>query len=376
MPGAVRAVAPASPMRETGVWRCAWLTAAMLLSAAWMPPTAAATDEKPVAPPAATETPSAAPTASADTEKPAAPATSSEATEKAAAPAASEDKEKPAASAFSRKGADTCLGCHDDPRLLGIFRTKHGRPTDPRSPFGHGQYQCEACHGPGGAHVKAKGNQPAGIVHFNHDGVTSAVDQNSKCLGCHEANTAHDWGTTAHAAAGIACADCHRIHTAQDPIRRVADQPDVCGNCHEGQRSNLLKPSHHPLREGKMACTSCHAVHGAKGPASLMRASVTETCTVCHAEYRGPFLWEHQPVAEACTNCHEPHGSIQNALLKSRPPFLCQQCHEGQGHPSAPNTPAGLPSGMPSVYLLAGGCVNCHSQVHGSNHPSGRAFMR
>jgi DmsE family decaheme c-type cytochrome len=326
-----------SRMSGQGVWRAAWLATAVFLAATWEP------------------------SALAQAEKPA---------ENAAAPAAA------TAPAYSKKGADTCLGCHDDPALLGLFKTKHARPADPRSPFGHGQLQCEACHGPGGAHVKAKGEKPGAIVHFNHDGVTPAAEQNSRCLACHQANTAHDWSVSAHAAADISCADCHRMHVAQDAIRRVDTQPDVCGKCHEGQRSNLLKPSHHPLREGKMACTSCHAEHGAKGPTLLMRASVTETCTVCHAEYRGPFLWEHQPVSEDCTNCHEPHGSVQNALLKSRPPFLCQQCHEATGHPSTPNTPGGLPSGMPSVYLLAGGCVNCHSQVHGSNHPSGRAFMR
>ena len=80
---------------------------------------------------------------------------------------------------------------------------------------------------------------------------------------------------------------------------------------------------------------------------------------------------------ENCANCHDPHGSAQPALLKIRPPFLCQTCHEGAGHPSIVNTPKGLPGGgSPSAYLLVGGCVNCHSQVHGSNSPSGRAFMR
>jgi hypothetical protein len=40
------------------------------------------------------------------------------------------------------------------------------------------------------------------------------------------------------------------------------------------------------------------------------------------------------------------------------------------------NSPAGLPGGMASALLVGGGCVNCHSQVHGSNSPSGRALMR
>jgi DmsE family decaheme c-type cytochrome len=283
----------------------------------------------------------------------------------------------PPAPAYSHKGADTCLGCHDDASLMGLFRTKHGRPTIPGAPFGHGGLQCEACHGPGDAHAKARGKEPAGIVDFSHKGISSAAVQNGKCLACHQTNTAHLWDTTKHAAAGLSCADCHSAHAALDPVRQVATQPQVCSGCHESQHSNLVKPFHHPLHEGKMACTSCHAAHGSSGPSSLVRESVTETCTMCHAEYRGPFLWEHQPVGEDCDNCHEPHGSVQPALLKVRPPFLCQQCHEGQGHPSAPMTPQGLPGGgMPSQFLVGGACLNCHSQVHGSNHPSGQALMR
>ncbi len=67
-----------------------------------------------------------------------------------------------------------------------------------------------------------------------------------------------------------------------------------------------------------------------------MKNTVTETCTTCHAEKRGPFLWEHQPVNEDCTNCHTPHGSNITPLLKSRPPFLCDECHDGPHNSQAP----------------------------------------
>jgi DmsE family decaheme c-type cytochrome len=281
-----------------------------------------------------------------------------------------------AISPYSANGADTCLNCHNDPDLMGIFRTAHARPNDPRGPFGHGGLQCEACHGPGGAHVKIHGRQPAGIVDFGPGARAPVARQNEMCLACHRSNAAHDWGASAHAANDVGCANCHQLHLPRDPVQQTAAQIDVCGKCHQAERADLLKPSHHPLIEEKMACTSCHSPHGSTAHASLVKDTVNETCTTCHAQFRGPFLWEHQPVTEDCDNCHQPHGTALPALLKSRPPFLCQQCHESLGHPSMPNTPAELAGAAASPFLLGGSCVNCHSQVHGSNNPSGSTLMR
>lgn len=281
-----------------------------------------------------------------------------------------------AAPAYSAQGADTCLGCHNTPAVTDLFHGKHAQPDDPRGPFGHGGMQCEACHGPGGAHVKAGGGPLAGMVDFGSKAHATPAQQNAQCLGCHETNAAHDWAGSVHAANGVACTSCHTLHTLKDPMQGAASQVAVCSGCHRAAGADLFKPSHHPLREGKMACTACHAPHGSAAPAGLNRNTVTETCTTCHAEYRGPFLWEHQPVAEDCSNCHLAHGSAQPSLLTLRTPLLCQTCHQGQGHPSIVNSPAGLAGGMPSALLVGGGCVNCHSQVHGSNSPSGRALMR
>lgn len=65
---------------------------------------------------------------------------------------------KLAAGDYSRRGADTCLACHDDDGFatLAVFQNHHGDPSTPGSPFSSGQdfpagLQCEACHGPVGA---------------------------------------------------------------------------------------------------------------------------------------------------------------------------------------------------------------------------------
>jgi DmsE family decaheme c-type cytochrome len=135
--------------------------------------------------------------------------------------------------------------------------------------------------------------------------------------------------------------------------------------------------SHHPVREGLMTCSSCHDPHGTGRESGLKAASVNDLCYSCHAEKRGPHLWEHPPVNENCATCHDPHGSNHGKMLKANAPFLCQQCHSNARHPgtlySGKDTFRGA---TPSNRLFADGCANCHSRVHGSNHPSGKSLMR
>jgi predicted CXXCH cytochrome family protein len=56
----------------------------------------------------------------------------------------------------------------------------------------------------------------------------------------------------------------------------------------------------------------------------LKQRSVNDNCYGCHADKRGPFLWEHVPVIEDCTACHRPHGSIHPGMLALRGPMFCQ----------------------------------------------------
>src|SRR5690625_5405974 len=85
-----------------------------------------------------------------------------------------------------------------------------------------------------------------------------------------------------------------------------------------------------------MACTDCHNPHGTVTPTLLRGSDVNETCYNCHAEHRGPFLWDHEPVREACINCHNPHGSVNVNMLVSRPAQLRSEEHtselQSRGH--------------------------------------------
>jgi len=280
---------------------------------------------------------------------------------------------------YTPKGADTCIMCHDEDSKLpvySIFKTKHAQPADRRTPFSG--LQCESCHGPGEEHAQwvQPGEKQRPIITFGKHSKLTPRQQNQICIKCHRGDELAAWNGGVHESNEVACAECHRIHVPQDPVLVTGSQPAVCYQCHKKTRSEFLKPSKHPVRFGRMDCSDCHQVHGSGTVAILKQPTVNETCYLCHAEKRGPLLWEHAPVTEDCRICHASHGSVQPSLLKMRVPLLCQQCHSQFGHPSVPQSASGLPANNPSVFLLTGSCTNCHSEIHGSNHPSGATLMR
>ncbi len=277
---------------------------------------------------------------------------------------------------FSRQGADSCLRCHDDDKVAAIFQTAHGVASDSRTPFA--QQQCESCHGPGGDHagrLRPGQERPAPLA-FAHNSMLSQQEEVEICLSCHQDSERSHWRGGVHERQEVGCTDCHSVHKRDDPVQVPEQQAEVCYQCHQRQRAQSFQMSSHPVREGKMACTGCHQPHGSLTEAMLVGINLNDTCNRCHAEKRGPVLWEHAPVTEDCSLCHRPHGSNHEALLTQRPPLLCQQCHSRAGHPSIALTGERLPAGRPSALLLGGSCTNCHSQVHGSNHPSGDNLSR
>jgi DmsE family decaheme c-type cytochrome len=273
-----------------------------------------------------------------------------------------------------------CVTCHDEEDLPDWSRSAHAVTTDSRTPT------CVTCHGPSVAHpTSAKPDRM-----FTKTAPTPIDERNSACLQCHQKDAKRAlWGGSQHETADLACTSCHKIHTNQDKVLIRTAQPDVCFTCHKEQRAQLARPSHHPVPEGKMSCSDCHNPHGSAGPKLVKRDSTNATCYTCHAEKRGPFVHPHEPVAEDCAICHNPHGSTVAAMLKTRPPILCQQCHTphvsgqvgavggqpGVFPPAAPGqiSPAitGTTGGKNVVNMWqARSCTNCHTQVHGSNNPS------
>jgi DmsE family decaheme c-type cytochrome len=269
-----------------------------------------------------------------------------------------------------------CAGCHAD-QHASIEPTFHGAKNDAAGTM------CQACHGDASEHLK----DPLKNKMANRLGKgVPAAERTAVCMTCHSGNRhLAFWESGKHARNDIACGDCHNIHkekalhvapftTTQRPI-----EADTCGNCHKQVRNATLKPSHHPIIEGKVKCSDCHNPHGALTQAMLRHETVNQQCYSCHADKRGPFMFNHAPVQENCLSCHTPHGSSHEKLLNDKAPNLCQDCHVTGRHPTnfygsgqAWNLPNGQPNSAVNTRFIARGCLNCHNSIHGSNAPTNR----
>ena len=179
----------------------------------------------------------------------------------------------------------------------------------------------------------------------------------------------------------VSCDDCHKIH-APVAQRLKLDEEQLCFTCHQDIKSMFNRQSHHPVKEGLIKCSNCHDVHGGFGKHMIKADSINELCYECHADKRGPFMWEHPPVEKNCLNCHEAHGSSHGRLLERKLPQLCQNCHDVQagGHFSEAYTSFhsfnGAATGDKNKFY-GRSCVNCHTNIHGSNGPAaaGQLFL-
>jgi DmsE family decaheme c-type cytochrome len=291
-----------------------------------------------------------------------------QAAQTAAPPAAQPQAPLPAGYA----GSDTCIACHEA-QGNGLKGTPHAQAKNPRSPAAaHG---CESCHGPGQAHVDDDDLGKIAKIKNMKPG-----ERNQICLSCHNRGTHAGWEGSGHERRYLSCTTCHSVHSPKSSDHQLvkATQTEVCATCHRTQVVKTERAvAHMPVREGKMSCSSCHNPHGSTNNVKALKAgnSVVEACTSCHTEMRGPMLWDHAPVRENCATCHDPHGSSNDRMLVVRLPMLCQRCHIATRHPATIYDKNAITVNK-SNRMFGRSCVNCHSNIHGSNHPSGQFYMR
>ncbi len=272
-------------------------------------------------------------------------------------------------------GSEACKTCHADVWST-FYRNPHFRPPAPDKAV----TGCESCHGPGKAHVEAHGGK-ATIVAFSELPPERILDA---CLACHGQTISRaNIRRSEHTLNGMACTSCHSIHKARTPTRLLAKpQTELCYGCHANVRAQFSMPFKHRVNEGFMSCTDCHNPHGAFAPTwktavrprMAQRALANEEpCLKCHAEKRGPFIFEHASVrVEGCEMCHFPHGSPNSRLLRRPVVFtMCLECHNGLG--DFGRAGRGVPNPAPGTvsHNLADprfqNCTACHVRIHGSN---------
>ncbi len=265
-------------------------------------------------------------------------------------------------------GEETCLGCHENKKGSGGY---HAQIADKRTPSGG--KGCESCHGPGSKHA----DDPEKVKPLQFNKVAADV-ASAQCTGCHTSGEHAFWANSKHEARNVACTSCHSIHSPKGAkLVKAESQAALCQNCHRNIVNKITRFNHMPVREGALQCSQCHNIHGSPN-VKMLRAGTTvdESCVSCHQEKRGPYLWEHAPVANSCVTCHDPHGSSNDRMLVAKAPYLCQRCHVTSRHPPTVYDQFVAKNSSNANKITGRSCMNCHQQIHGSNSPNGKALLR
>jgi DmsE family decaheme c-type cytochrome len=263
-------------------------------------------------------------------------------------------------------GSETCKTCHEDMPTKDFFKNYESSPhyattlDTKKGPEWHG---CEACHGPGKAHVDGGGDKTK-IFTFKN---ASAQEVSARCLDCHQYGEEHaNFGRSAHLQNNVGCTDCHDPHHAKEAQFLMKEkQPLLCYTCHLETKQQFNRTFHHRVNEGLVQCSDCHNPHGGFLSRQLRAtASQDAVCFKCHTEKAGPFVYEHPPVKiEGCASCHIPHGTSNPRLLKrSQINLMCLECHSFNVDAGAPSTPT-----FHNQAQKYQSCTLCHVAIHGSN---------
>jgi len=196
----------------------------------------------------------------------------------------------------------------------------------------------------------------------SRDNINKASDllpsaQGEVCGRCHV--TPHQSAmvsTDPHFKADLSCSSCHSVHGNKNEFLVKEDLDNFCVSCHLSTAMEFQQRS----ASGNIRCVDCHDL-SSMTPAEF-DIGFDWRCQNCHEEKSGPFLYEHPVAYEhlveggSCVECHEPHGSVNDRLIRQSGRTLCLQCHN-------------LPSGHVTNHGALGSkynCIQCHSEIHGS----------
>jgi DmsE family decaheme c-type cytochrome len=255
-----------------------------------------------------------------------------------------------------------CLACHEGKKAT-LAGTAHALRGGAEASGVH--VACTDCHGDNSKHWE---EDPADNPMINPSTLAPAAEA-SLCATCHE--TSHQQSmleNNAHAASDINCSGCHSVHASHGHTGLLKkEQPALCYECHWSVEADFARSYRHPVEDGVITCSECHMTLDVTHR-ELSLEGTNVVCRSCHAEFQGPFPFEHQATLDysteegGCLNCHAAHGSENPRILRQpyEPPHfqLCTQCHiVPPGHNMNP---------MHGTRWRGVACNECHTDIHGS----------
>jgi len=114
----------------------------------------------------------------------------------------------------------------------------------------------------------------------------------------------HDWETTAHATAGVACGDCHMGKATDQTVAAWTDKPGIetCKGCHASEAAGFLTGRHGMrLAPGLAVPLSPMRPAMARVPMRADAHGAELTCTTCHGAHKFDI---RRAAVDACTGCH------------------------------------------------------------------------
>ena len=193
-----------------------------------------------------------------------------------------------------------CVLCHETqqgavgPVVPTWEQTRHGQATGegPRYNFnGEPGVGCQACHGPGSLHIKAKTEDKQTTIR-NPDDIQGHLEKLSLCGRCH---AQYEEGFVAD-------------HTYGENIFARITLTEATGG--KLEQVNELKDSKHFAMETAGTCLDCHTGHKEIAPdrPHQLRAPVNELCTGCHPTYADMKHALQATPESLCSDCHLPGG--------------------------------------------------------------------
>jgi predicted CXXCH cytochrome family protein len=235
---------------------------------------------------------------------------------------------------------DTCLYCHNTGPVKNPIFSRQGQLIGYNTQVAELGISCEACHGPGGEHVRLNQNPARRFAvagadtadpSIVHPGRLSIPRRDEICARCHGALTPRQemWDRRTQRDPFIAGQDLgkfnHFFHSEAEQYRLAglalpAGTEPIDGRFWADgtplttalEYNGMTLSACYQNGQGRMSCLSCHQGHP-DDPNFLLKPAMSgnEACLQCHEGYRERLAEHshHRPGSSGalCVNCHMPH---------------------------------------------------------------------